>query len=499
MKRIIFAWVIVQNLTAVGQVVTPGNYLLEFNKHTDSTHLALYPSIDMPSIEAGLSFVDPIMKVSFNSKYPRSLNDGAVWKGRGITTEMHLGLTGKKGKMSFVINPIFFFSQNAEFPLAESSSASRNRYNYQFNSNIDWVQRYGDKPFFSMLPGQSELNLNLGKVSFAVSTQNYSLGPSNFNQLLLSRNASGFPHFKVEFDNSNLRLGKKYLGQIQVQLIHGLLKESKYYDEVPSNDFRYINGFFFAYNPPFLKELTLGFNRIMYKNAEFFKAQDLIAPFVILDDGSRPNLPSVPNDTFDGLASFTMDWNFIEVGFRAYLEYSRNDFTGGIKNTLLEPDGGQRAYTIGFEKTAELDSDQKLIFQYEHTNLSRGPVLLYRTADQSYYTHYLNRHGYTNNGQIIGAGVGPGAISDNFGIKWIKEMCSFGLLIQRIESNRDYFNKNIQSVRLHDQEYTFQINSVLKKNGFDLLSDLGYSYNYSRYYLSDKSNFFAAFGIMLKL
>lgn len=479
-------------------ISVPGNYLFDFDKMKDTVSMSLFPSIRGES-EASFRLLQPFVKSSYNTGYVRSYDDGPIWKGRGLNMEAYLGFAGKTGGLSYAFYPVIASAQNAYAFIPDQVSNNRNTFNYRFDDRIDWVQRYGNEGFAYFHLGQSEIKYDFGKIRFGVSTQNYEAGPSNFNPIILSRNAGGFPHSRISIEPFNATIKGVNIGNFEVNMIHGLLRESDYFDLDSENDNRYFNGLFIAYQPSFLEELTLGLNRVVYKQTQYFRGQDLFAVIKILDDGSMPNGNNTANDTFDGLASFTLEWKFSEIGFRSYLEYARNDFTGTLRNTLVEPDGGQRAYLLGFEKMIQVKQDRFFYIQYEHINLSRGPVLLYRPVDSSYYTHGVNRQGYTHNGQVIGAGVGPGGTSDNLGFKLIMPEERFGLLIQRIEANRDYFNEFVQNVQDHDQEYTVQGYYAKSFEEIEIMAEAGFSYNYNRFYLSNKVNVFLSLAASIKL
>jgi len=188
---------------------------------------------------------------------------------------------------------------------------------------------------------------------------------------------------------------------------------------------------------------------VLYKQTGFFEAEDVLSPFVILESITREG--NFGNDSFDQLTSFTFEWVLPESDFRAYVEYALNDFS----NVILEPDH-TRAFTIGFEKRFQVKGDRDFVLLYEHTNLSSTSTALYRPTP-SFFAHGANRQGYTNDGQVIGAGIGPGGNADNLSLTYVLENRSFGLLVQRIEANKDYFVDRILDGDRRDQEYTLQL------------------------------------------
>ena len=80
----------------LAQVSIPGEYFNRIDKKNDSTVLSFYPSVRYES-DKGFGLISPLVKTSFNSNYPRGYNDGPIWKGKGLTFELHGGVQGKKG------------------------------------------------------------------------------------------------------------------------------------------------------------------------------------------------------------------------------------------------------------------------------------------------------------------------------------------------------------------------------------------------------------------
>ncbi len=485
------------SLNLIGQSVDIPGIGLPTGKLNDTTALALFSTINT-SGKNGVFLLDPLIKTSLNTGYARSYNDGAVWKGKGLTSELHGGVMIKKGAISLVLHPVAYHSQNKSFKYPDTLS-SINQFAYPFSPYIDWVHRYGNSSFTQIHLGQSELKLETHKFFASVGTQNYSLGPSVFNPILLSTQAGGFPHLRIGIKPTYLTKKHK-IAKIDASLIYGLLKESAYFDNNSINDQRYFNGIFIALSPSVIPSLTLGFNRVLHKQTQYFQTQDLISPIIVLDNGVLNGDTLAPNDSFDQMASFSLEWRFPSVDFRTYLEFAKTDFTsdgGGIRPTLVEPEH-TRAYTIGFEKSFPTKGKTSVDLIYEHTNLSIGHRGWRPTPP--YYTHDVNRQGYTHDGQIIGAGIGTGGNSDQLVLELERENFSVSLLLQRIENNRDYFVNAVRNSNLHDQEYTVGVYTMKEFNSIQLFFDAAISKNYGKYYeFNDVFNFSLGFGLRLSL
>lgn len=493
----ILAVLICSYQAAFSQVNVPGNFFEPIEQDFDSVSLTLFTSISDEDYTEKFQLIDPLVKLSFNSAYPRGFNDGAIWKGKGLTGEAHAGFGGTVGSFSYTFFPTVFLSQNSDFERPPHTNPF-SEYSYQFGNNrIDWVQQYGSGSFTKFHLGQSELTFKKGKFRASVSTQNYSQGPSVFNPIILSRQAGGFPHIRLGAQPFDVKIGKADIGKFDVNFLAGLLKESEYFDTDTSNDGRYFNSLFVGYQPSFLSQLTIGFYKALYKNTQFFEPGDLRSVFKITESD-----PTLPNDSFDQLASISMNWNFPEVGFRAYTEFAKNDFTssGALRGLLVEPEHS-RAYTIGFEKTGALGKKNNTYsILYEHTNLSRNHTFLWR-PEPTFYAHDINRQGYTNDGQILGAGIGPGGNSDNLAVTLDLGKEKLGFLIQRVEKNKDYFVVNIQNANLHDAEYTGGAFFQNESPKMVWTVETNFSYNYNRNYIRTDNilNFYLGLSSRFKL
>ncbi|MFY0608074.1 MAG: hypothetical protein JXR10_15245 [Cyclobacteriaceae bacterium] len=479
-------------LKTVGQISAPGGIFHHIDILRDTSEVAFHPTIPDNITSEPFLLLNPKSTISNNSSYARGLNDGPIWKGKGLTSELHLGVTGTLGNLSYTLYPAFFHSQNLEFQIPSEIISNGHKYNYPFKSgllgDIDLVQRFGPSPFFVFHLGQSELKFKIGKFISSISTQNYSVGPSVINPIILSRQGGGFPHLRIGSDPITLKIKNTELGKFTTNFLVGYLKESNYYDNDYDNNFRYINGLFLSFKPSFLENLSLGFNKVLYKELTKLSPRDLISVIKVLDTAGQ-------NDQFDQLASATIQWKFLDFGFRCYAEFALNDFGGASQ--WIEPEHS-RAYTIGFEKFTLINKTDNFYTLYEHTNLSRNHTYMWRSAP-SYYIHSENRQGYTHLGQLLGAGIGPGSNSDMLIMKYTRKNKTVGVSGQRIEYNKDYFVVNIADRSLHDVEYSGGLFFQQEFDKFKASVETIFSKNNNRYYVNDENNVYMSLALLYKL
>ncbi len=492
MKKSIFSLILplLFFLNSGAQVTLPGTYFYTLDQYerlqSDSTeYLTYHPSIHKSDSE-GFSFLDPYAQLSYNSAYPRSYNDGLIWKGKGLTQELHGGFRLKKGILNLTFYPAVYFSQNLSFDLA-SINSNQNEYSYQFgvSRQIDYVQRYGDDPFAQFHLGQSEIGMYTKYFEIAASTQNFTLGPGVYNSITMSNTAPGIPHIRLGTPGkTKLKVKDLDLGALELNLFYGLMNESDYFDTLSNNNTRYFNALTLAYEIPGLKGLSVGFNKVLYKDLRHFEPSDLYSVFYIKDDGIIGDTLDTGNDTFDQLASAFIEWKIPEQDMRIYFEFARADFNGSFRRFITEFEHS-RGYALGLEKIFKTQSGEEIMISYEHTFLNRFQSYLYRPTPP-FYSHHVNTQGYTNDGQLMGAGIGPGSVSDFFNLLWLKSKYDLGLSMQRIRFDEDYFfsriPNDITKIDKHDIEYTVNFTFAQYGKRMTWGTNAGLSYRFNMYY-----------------
>src|SRR5690606_13662364 len=109
-----------------------------------------------------LGWIRPSLQVSYNSAFPYGGDDGPIWAGKGITLALNGGAAVQFGPLSASLAPVVFSSQNASFPLTpkgrEPPEAFRDPRTPDF---IDLPQRFGERAYSRIDPGQSTVRLDL--------------------------------------------------------------------------------------------------------------------------------------------------------------------------------------------------------------------------------------------------------------------------------------------------------------------------------------------------
>lgn len=380
-----------------------------------------------------IEILNPYAKIGFSSAFPDSYNDGAVWEGKGFNSSLNFGFTGRKGMLSFTFAPVVFFAQNKDFYIADSPF-SKNEFSYPFERKIDWVIRYGDKSLSQFSLGQSEIRLHYKKVSLGVSTQSMIWGPARVAPIVMSNNASGIPHVDI---GTSKPIDTKW-GKFEMNVFWGLMDESDFFDSDESNDQRYLTGTTIGFQPKFVEGLSLGLNRVLYRDMfdGDFKPIDIFA--ALWGNISNPNLP---NDDYDQMMSLTVAWKFKEYGFETFLEFARNDYPGTIVDFFENPDR-TRAVTMGFVKSFDLNNGNIFRIVFEHTKLNKVKLSAIASGHQQYYVHTEVENGYANNGQLMGAYIGPGSNANHFKFQLYSPKGKLAFRVDRVRYNDDYFIDN---------------------------------------------------------
>lgn len=427
-------------------------------------------------IQSGIAFRrSPILvKSTFKSGYAKSMNDGALWYGRGLTQEVHAGFQWSRGILDVTMQPVLFYSQNRGFDLPVNPifepEYQKSPFGYPFDELIDYVIRYGDDPFVTFHPGQSDVSIRLGNIRTGISTQNTRIGPSWYNPILLSANAPGFPHLYIQTRNP-IRIP---VFDLEFKQSWGVLRESTYFDDNPDNNWRYFAGLFLGLNPRFAKGLQLGFNRTFIQRGTDFELMSGDPLVTLYRFKADKKIESVlePNDAFDQIASVTGRWTYPEVGFEAHFEFALNDFGSSFWGS--HPDHS-RAYTIGITQLFDGKDDEIYALTAEMTNTAMSKTGFVRPPG-SYYIHMTIEQGYSNQGQIIGSGMGPGgAMGYTVFLRKYSANVMHGLQISYQRINEDFYFLYFDTMDRHDFEMEGLYTGAFNLSGVQLEFQLGYA------------------------
>ncbi|XOV93980.1 MAG: capsule assembly Wzi family protein [Bacteroidota bacterium] len=502
---------------AVGQVIIPGDYareyydLLLFKDTSLNSPINQFPSIvrqyhkdseaswniwgdhfktsDPADQRSFFSIVDPILRYNYITQTPRGYNDGAQWNGKGSNIFLSGGFVGQLGILNFAFVPNFLINENKPFGIPSNPWGDRSQYSYPFNRNIDWVQRFGNSTHTQFDWGQSEVRLIYKNFTVGLSTENFRWGVTQFAPILMSYNAAGFPHLDL---GTNVPVATK-IGRFEARAFWGRIGESDYFDNDPVKESGYITGLSVGYQPSFFPQFKIGLNRVMntiWSDGDL-KGRDFFVTF-LNNQGNGFEF----NDFYDQMASVFFDFSFPEVGFRTYIEFARNDFPGAIGEFYSVPDRSG-AHTLGLMKTFKIKGDRVLKLLFESTTLSVNQLKVFPAGTPTYYVHPYSKRGYTHQGQIIGAGIGPGSNSNLIQAELYQQTGKFGINLTRIRFNDDYYtaaygNKGIGSPTPYDVEIAIGIDYVRFLEKWTINPNITWNFRRNWYYQDEihLNNFF---------
>jgi hypothetical protein len=186
----------------------------------------------------------------------------------------------------------------------------------------------------------------------------------------------------------------------------------------------------------------------------------------------------------DQMISFFFRLRLSKDKTEIYGEYGRNDHSEDLRDLLLEPEHS-RAYILGFSKTFE--SGKKDVRLFGEVADLQGPETGLLRAQPSWYVHHQVRHGYTNYGQVMGAGIGPGASSQTIGLEWENGFNRTGGFFERIVHNNDFYYAAFipsENWQKHWVDLSFNLSKCWNKGRilYDAKLSLIRSLNYEWYY-----------------
>lgn len=331
---------------------------------------------------------------SYNTKAPYGQNDGALWQGKGYNTSLTAGARLEAFGFEATFKPQVSWSQNREFDYMPGVYGSE--YSYFWKGNIDLVQRYGDSSFWTFDWGDTEIRYSWNNFTVGFGFQSPWLGPAFLNPMLGSNNAGTYPKFDIGLRKTKVYMPYTdwYLGEIEGRAWLGYLTESDYFDNDSTNDHRQLTGFSVAYSPSIIPGFTIGANKICINNWKD-KSIKYLNPLYSTND---------LNTQEDQKASFFVSQVFPQVGFEVYGELGVDDYSA----KKIENPFHTAIYTVGTKKTLSISNKHgifgEIIFEWSNFEMSQDFQLQWKYM--GYYSHSGIMQGYTQRGQILGAGSG---------------------------------------------------------------------------------------------
>lgn len=381
---------------------------------------------------------------------------------RGLQSFFGTGVKLNFSILHIQFRPELIFAQNKEFngfPDTFSSEVNSSRFFYW---NVgDSPERFGKKTYNKFFLGQSYASLRYKAFELSAGTRNFWWGPGQWNSLIFSNNAPGFPHLSL----NTTKPAKSFLGTFEGQILIGRLESS---DQVPTqnedlnssffsplnSDWRYLNGLLLSYTPKWFPSLSFGYSRTyQYYNSD--RPNDFKGWLPVLEPMSKEKLftngsPLIYDNRRQSqqIAVFGIS-RMPKAKAEIYFQFGRRDHALNWREFILNPEHA-RAFQFGFIKLVNLPITDKLLQvrgEITHQQESVNRYLRYDLiGGLTWHTHGQVR-GFTNYGQPMGVGIGTGSNIQTLEISFVEDWKKWGLLIERLENNQDFY------YRAFGQEY----------------------------------------------
>ncbi|WP_425636452.1 capsule assembly Wzi family protein [Algoriphagus yeomjeoni] len=386
-------------------------------------------------------------KFQYNSTYAFGVNDGAFIPNRGMQSLYSAGAYLEYGPVSLQFQPELLLAQNKDykgFPIDHQATVL---FYYEYMNRIDMPERFGEDSYNRAYFGQSSLRFNFSEYSIGISTENLWWGPGRRSSLLLGNNAPGFIHITA----NTRRPVKTKIGSFEGQMIGGFLRSSGYLP--PLSDYRiqenpvlmpksednkrFLSGIVLTYQPKWVPGLFLG-----YGSTNHIYRSDIstLGDIVPIFNGRKKaqNIVDPIQERRQQFSSGFFRWLSPEGHFEFYGEYGTRDNDRTMSDFIITPESG-RAFTFGFSHLMTLKKPGHY-FQISSEMTQTGQSIRENIRDlKTWYIHDHVVEGYTQNGQVLGVGNGPGSNVIFVEFAWVNKMNRIGFQMERIVYNNDFY------------------------------------------------------------
>ena len=393
-----------------------------------------------------VSAVLPEVLFTNQSAFPLPANDGAMWAGRGNSYSITGGIAvcGKRGRWGAIIAPTYWYAENSNITLPDDPqfvppyiggySPWASRYYYMPRS-LDAPRRFGSSSYRRFDVGTLALFGQARGLEFGVTTEPTWWGPGQYNALLLSTQAAGIPRAYVRTVKP-LQLA----GEVDLQYFVGGMSYSPFFfRENPVDTTRSLAGVAVVWRPKFEKNLSIGVARlVMSPISGRVYWEHLLDP---LSDVGAPNAVGRADSTQfpgkDQLFSVFANWRLPADGAEIWAEWARAEFPRSLNDFLESPNRSQ-ALTIGVQKVQPAWQDWTWRVGAEYTQTSQTSTFRERPMGW-WYTSRAVQAGFSQKGQVIGAMIGPGSVTQRLNLDFAGPSHAFGVFIYRIKWDDDSF------------------------------------------------------------
>ncbi|MDF2158186.1 capsule assembly Wzi family protein [Algoriphagus sp. CAU 1675] len=447
-----------------------------------------------------INLVPILLTSDYNSKRPYIGRDYSMIPNRGSQFFLSGGINVKYLFFNLVFQPEFVYASNLSyfgFQEGFTNNVIRDRFHF-WNFN-DFPEKFGEGIYSNYNLGQSSFTFQYGSFELGFANRNIWWGPGQWNSLIFSNNAPGFPHFTF----NTIKPAKTFLGYFESQILLGRLESSgfnasqskylnfNYFNSVPK-DWRFLNGMTMSFQPKWISGLFIGFSRT-FQQYNDNRGNSFLDLFPIFESFTKTKLFQNGNSVdYDAKAqdqqvSVFGRYLFKRARAEIYFEFARRDHSFNWREFFLNPEHA-RAYLLGFNKLVRLQSDNKFIqfrgeITHQQESVNRYIRYIGLGGFTSWHTHYQVR-GFTNYGQALGVGIGTGSNVQTLEISLVDKFNKAGILLERLANHQDFFYRAFGQQNEHkpwvDLSLGFlfdhQWNNLLLSSKLQLINGLNYQW-----------------------
>ena len=403
-----------------------------------------------------------ILPIYFNSRLdgmrPYVGGEYGMIPARGAQLFLSTGFQVRFSILHIQLQPELVTAQNLPFSgFPDTFTLGTIEDRFLFWNQSDNPERFGSDTYNKVFWGQSSISLRAGAFELGAGTKNNWWGPGQWNSLIFSNNAPGFPNISL----NTSKPAKTFLGFFEGQVLIGRLESSgisgSQSEEMNSRffrplnpDWRYINAFMLSYTPKWIPNLSLGMSRSFLQYGEFVKPTfssllPMFEPFqkekFFQDvDCGFCGYDTPENDKSQQATAFGR-YVFEKGKGEVYFQFGRRDHAFNWREFILNPEHA-RAYQFGFIKLINISTTSKL-FQFRgeitHQQESINRNLRYGILGGSSWHTHGDKRGFGHLGQPLGVGIGTGSNVQTLEVSVIEDWKKLGLLFERLENNQDFY------------------------------------------------------------
>jgi hypothetical protein len=390
----------------------------------------------------GVSFRHTIQN---NNLMSLGFNQGTMYPSVGFQRRWSLGVHFTWKFLDVNLQPEWVLAENSpSVPFAGNPQDGNywTRIFFLINNNIDQYRYFGYEPLKTFFPGQSRIAFKFGNVATGVSTENNWWGPGFRNSLMMTNEASGFLHYFVQNRKPVITSigsfeGKGLIGMLENPTM--LSPEDRNFRPIwpggienKNNSVRMLKAFIVNWQPKWVPNFYLGYS---FAQQNYFE-----------NEGPQPGKSFMENPKMQ-LGAFLLRFALPKDHAEFYAELGQPDKVVGPASFFGDSTktgfvlGGRKLFPLGKKKKSYLQlaieftqlqlMDPGLVI--DNDNRFGGPL------HNSWYTSTEIRQGYTQNGKMLGASIGPGSNSQTIYLSYHRGRSLIRLNFERFARNNDFY------------------------------------------------------------